>query len=1132
MQQRDSGTVMESKDGDQTNTPPSRGRSTSKLKVLGRSHAMREEPSPPREPTRVDNDIASATHPTSPCIKLTPSIETSLYENPLLEFSPSPVGDQNSLPSLNETDPDSSTSTLLVTQTSGFCSLVNSRDDDINVSKLDPAQTELLFNSEHCEIANTPSDQHQDKVIHTSLKNIYCDCQNQNCIKCVRDKSVNNNNHSNINNNVISSSNMLFVSRTNVRSKLRQQSSSQGSFESSSNSPCLSRDSSSEQYTDSTGIDLEHFIPETLNRNAKDRALMLRIEQELVSLAKDKTKTHYKFPPMSSYQRMLVHRCAAYFGMDHNIESSGKCVVVNKTKNMRIPEVEFKVHVKDDIVFKEEPRRSILKRDSNSIEDYCFKSPDRGYNSENRRSKSFEEREEEYEKARKRIFNREMHKGSSEEFTWSEIPWSSTESDYISKYRLHPPEFQARHVRRLLKVHSEDAVETMRPCVAKSFSFGGYGGNASGLTRGDSVMSTHSAGPRLLTKQDSGASSVSWRLSPSSSGYKSQSQMSDSVTPSPTSTPHHLGEARQDLNNSVEGHNRIISDRPENQIVWAVTDIQSVPKGSIIINPQASKSLKNEDGTIYHYDPNRPPPGFLIKPSHSSQLEINTNASLSPNQSPHREKVGRSSPKVLNSKPSKSSPTRKTNLASAATSPSLPYSPILSSSSIQINRSYPCVQQQYSSYGIPTPEASAPVMQQPFIVYTTPYGVPVQQHYDSRTQDQSNNQELSSTYYLSEGTVSNSAQAISYNSQPTGSFWNQQPVSFYPNSPQGPATPQRFPVPLQTQSAYVPTVYPMNYMHQSCGALPQNPDLMPVYPNQSVQMVYSQSPTPNAAIVYQNQPPVIYAHNAATCSSAAFQPQALPTYGPGTPTPNICMSSSSNPLFGSSGPEDINQGYVQLAQNMQQMNLGAAGSVTPRSFVALNMKCPQPFDSRSRNSIPKAFPGKFVLGQQQQPGGAFIIGPGHSSNGANSPAAVIPTGYCSQGSNVPGATYRSPPDTPPTSQFVFQPGFNMTPRLFRQMSGERDPNSGHPKNSRSPTPANDFDRQRMSMTSNVYQVMPYVVHSDARCVGRGQPSVYRQTPPVVSRQSSINQGSEKGIQNRNRKSRGTTKAGGIPPSGN
>lgn len=50
---------------------------------------------------------------------------------------------------------------------------------------------------------------------------------------------------------------------------------------------CFAIDNSSEQYTDTTGADLEIFIPETLNRNQKDRNLMLRIEEELVQLAKD-----------------------------------------------------------------------------------------------------------------------------------------------------------------------------------------------------------------------------------------------------------------------------------------------------------------------------------------------------------------------------------------------------------------------------------------------------------------------------------------------------------------------------------------------------------------------------------------------------------------------------------------------------------------------------------------------------------------------------------------------------------------------------------------------------------------------------------------------------------------------------
>lgn len=47
-------------------------------------------------------------------------------------------------------------------------------------------------------------------------------------------------------------------------------------------------DNSADYYTDTTGVDLEQFIPDTINRNPKDRALMLRIEEELINLVNDK----------------------------------------------------------------------------------------------------------------------------------------------------------------------------------------------------------------------------------------------------------------------------------------------------------------------------------------------------------------------------------------------------------------------------------------------------------------------------------------------------------------------------------------------------------------------------------------------------------------------------------------------------------------------------------------------------------------------------------------------------------------------------------------------------------------------------------------------------------------------------
>ncbi|XP_063217626.1 cAMP-regulated phosphoprotein 21 isoform X2 [Bacillus rossius redtenbacheri] len=448
--------------------------------------------------------------------------------------------------------------------------------------------------------------------------------------------------------------NSLSVSRGNARHKLRHQGSSQGSVDSSS--PCLSRDSSTEQYTDSTGIDLHQFILETLNRNYKDRSLLLKIEQELVSLAKDSKRSHQKFPQMSSYQRMLVHRVAAYFGMDHNVDQTGNAVVVNRTKSTRLPDVRFRELIRDELLFPEEPRRSILKRDSSSFEDGCnYKSPERQFSSDSHRSKSFEEREEEYEKARKRIFNRDDGSGemyslhsSQEDLRWSgdTQPWSSSESDNYGRLRpggVHRvDDGQQLRPSRLLKVESFEGREilkanSMRNAVAKSYSFGGY--PVSVLSRGDSCTSTHSAGARLLTKQDSG-SSMSSRLSPSSSGYKSQSQRSDtmSATPSPTATPVSQLSLSGPANSQVVPGTVSPQHAPSQAVMWAVTSMAAVPPGSILINPDTGQPYLNSDGTVYHYDPANPPkvlaeeqsPPPASPPHQSTKVNSATSPSMSP----------------------------------------------------------------------------------------------------------------------------------------------------------------------------------------------------------------------------------------------------------------------------------------------------------------------------------------------------------------------------------------------------------------------------------------------------------------------------------------------------------------------
>lgn len=65
---------------------------------------------------------------------------------------------------------------------------------------------------------------------------------------------------------------------------------SSSSFEGgNTSSGFISRDSSSEQFVDQNGIDLVQFFKETLNKNAKDRNMLMKIERELLQLAVDQT---------------------------------------------------------------------------------------------------------------------------------------------------------------------------------------------------------------------------------------------------------------------------------------------------------------------------------------------------------------------------------------------------------------------------------------------------------------------------------------------------------------------------------------------------------------------------------------------------------------------------------------------------------------------------------------------------------------------------------------------------------------------------------------------------------------------------------------------------------------------------
>ncbi|KAM9760388.1 R3H domain-containing protein 2 isoform 3-T9 [Dama dama] len=242
----------------------------------------------------------------------------------------------------------------------------------------------------------------------------------------------------------------------------------------------LSRDSSQE-YTDSTGIDLHEFLVNTLKKNPRDRMMLLKLEQEILDFINDNNNQFKKFPQMTSYHRMLLHRVAAYFGMDHNVDQTGKAVIINKTSNTRIPEQRFSEHIKDE-KNTEFQQRFILKRDDASMDrdDNQIRVPLQ----DGRRSKSIEEREEEYQRVRERIFARETgQNGYLNDIRGNREGLSRASS---SRQSSTDSELKSLEPRPWSSTDSDGSVRSMRPPVTKASSFSGI----SILTRGDSIGSS------------------------------------------------------------------------------------------------------------------------------------------------------------------------------------------------------------------------------------------------------------------------------------------------------------------------------------------------------------------------------------------------------------------------------------------------------------------------------------------------------------------------------------------------------------------------------------------------------------------------------------------------------------------
>ncbi|XP_077686579.1 R3H domain-containing protein 1 isoform X3 [Eretmochelys imbricata] len=354
----------------------------------------------------------------------------------------------------------------------------------------------------------------------------------------------------------------------------------------------LSRDSSQE-YTDSTGIDLHEFLVNTLKNNPRDRMMLLKLEQEILDFIGGNEFPRKKFPPMTSYHRMLLHRVAAYFGLEHNVDQSGKSVIVNKTSNTRIPDQKFCEHIKDEKC-EDFQKRYILKRENSSL--------DKDDNQmrirlkDDRRSKSIEEREEEYQRARERIFAQDALCSQENYLIDRRVNKEASGRSANSHQSSTENELQYSEPRPWSSTDSDNSIRNLKPVVTKASSFSGI----SVLTRGDSSGSSKSTGKLSKTGSES-SSSVG-----SSTGSLSHTQQPLPVTA--LSQPSHGTPAvypTVSTSKSLSFDGGISGQVTPTSTSFFLLPLEAagIPPGSILINPQTGQPFINPDGTPVVYNP-------------------------------------------------------------------------------------------------------------------------------------------------------------------------------------------------------------------------------------------------------------------------------------------------------------------------------------------------------------------------------------------------------------------------------------------------------------------------------------------------------------------------------------------------
>lgn len=88
-------------------------------------------------------------------------------------------------------------------------------------------------------------------------------------------------------------------------------------------------------------VALDRIVVEAME-NGRDRVMILQFESQIEAFVKDDTRTRLSFPPMSSYHRLILHRVAQFYKVDHPsqlLPDGKRQILLVKQSFSRIPRI-------------------------------------------------------------------------------------------------------------------------------------------------------------------------------------------------------------------------------------------------------------------------------------------------------------------------------------------------------------------------------------------------------------------------------------------------------------------------------------------------------------------------------------------------------------------------------------------------------------------------------------------------------------------------------------------------------------------------------------------------------------------------------------------------------------------------